>query len=358
MNTGRPPGRMVSREGALVAAGAAVTTLFHLFLGVLLFAAGTASRAAPLPEVREEDPAAPARRGRQAETGARKRRHLEGPWHRGVALGEERFDRRLALLATSRRTADQAVNFPFRSLACAEGRRGSGAGLSQLRRGLDFGHREDEVLQAMLIPALGLKKDARGELPRLVKYEQPEKFENAVNIGAENPTPVELRKADRAKKEELDRRRKKKPTLGELLDAPEDDDPRKRASQLSEIIGRVDGSVHGSGSEGQAGDVYLGRIEMSLRQSFVVPVFLTEDELQKLRVDVMIVRLDASGHVLEYRVSRKSGSPAFDGAALDAVRRFVPAEGGSKVFPEPPADMLDLINRRGVLVRLEGRKLR
>ncbi len=90
----------------------------------------------------------------------------------------------------------------------------------------------------------------------------------------------------------------------------------------------------------------------------MVPVFLTEEELKRLRVAVKIIKIDAKGRVLKYRVSRKSGNAAYDGAAVDAIRRYVPAEGGSKSLPAPPPEMLDLVNRRGVLVKLEGRKLK
>ncbi len=344
------------KPGPLYAAGAAATVIFHLILGGVLFAAGTATE--PRGTVEQAAPSGPHRRGMQAEERRHKRRQIEGPWHRAAGFTEERFDRRVALLATTRRAADAEVNYPFRSLTYAEGRRGRAAGWSRERRGLDFPPRDDEVLVAMLIPRLGDKKADPHKLPKLVKYEQPEKYADAVNIREDTKDTEELKKAARRKKAELDRKRKKRPSLGELIEAPEDDDPRKRAVQLDSIIGVRHGSVHGSGVEGKAGDVYLGSVERSLRLSFVVPVFLTEEELKRLRVDVMIVQIDERGRVKKYRVTRKSGNAAYDGAALDAIRHFVPAEGGSKTLPAPPPEMLELVNRRGVLVKLEGRKMK
>lgn len=345
-----------SKGGPLYLAGAAATLLFHLVLGGVLFAAGTATDAPKT--VEQVTPEGPRRRNIQAESRPHKRRQIEGPWHRAAGFSEARFDRRLAILATTRRAADAEINYPFRSLTYAEGRRGRAAGWSRERRGLDFPPRDDEVLVAMLIPKLGNMKADPRKLPKLVKYEQPDKFEDAVNIREETAETKKLKKAARRKKAELDRKRKKRPSLGELIDAPEDDDPRKRAVQLDSIIGVGHGSVHGSGTEGKAGDVYLGQVERSLRQSFVVPVFLTEAELKRLRVDIMIIQIDDKGRIKKYRVSRKSGNSAFDGAALDAIRRYVPSEGGSKTLPAPPPEMLDLVNRRGVLVKLEGRKLK
>ena len=348
----------VTRNGPLYAAGAAVTLLIHLALGGVLLAAGSASNVPLTVEQEQTAPDGPRRRGMHQETHHQRRRTVEGPWHRAAGFTEQRLGRRVAVLATTRRPVNSEINFPFRSLTWSEGRRGLAKGWSRDRRGLDFGPREEEVLEAMLVPKLGRMKADPKKLPRLVKYEQPEKFEDGVNIRMDNPLPKDIKKDKRHKKARLDKRRKKRASLGELIDAPEDDDPRKRPQMLDRIIGVEGGSVHGSGVEGRAGDVYLGRLERSLRQSFVVPVFLTEEELKRLRVDVMIIKIDAKGHVLKYRVSRKSGNSAYDGAALGAIRRYVPSEGGSKSFPMPPAEMLDLINRRGVLVKLEGRKIK
>ena len=347
-----------ARNGPLYAAGAAVTLLIHLALGGVLLAAGSASNVSRTPEQVKVTPDAPRRRGAHSETHHQRGRTVEGPWHRAAGFTEQRLGRRVAVLATSRRAADSEINFPFRSLTWTEGRRGLAKGWSRDRRGLDFGPRDAEILEAMLVPKLGRMKADPKKLPRLVKYEQPEKFEDGVNILKDYAVPKEIKKDRRHEKARLDKRRKKRASLGDLIDAPEDDDPRKRPQMLDSIIGVEGGSVHGSGVEGRAGDVYLGRLERSLRQSFVVPVFLTEEELKRLRVDVKIIKIDAQGHVLQYRVSRKSGNNAYDGAALGAIRRYVPSEGGSKSFPVPPAEMLDLINRRGVLVKLEGRKIK
>ncbi len=353
--SGTPTKPAGSKAGPLYVAGVVATLIFHLVLAGALLGAGAASETPQT--VEQTTPEGPLRRSVHAEVRPHRRRTIEGPWHRTGGFTEQRFDRRVAILATTRRPAGSEINQPFRSLAYAPGRRGISAGWNRSRRGLAYLPRDEEALEAMLIPKLGGKKADPRKLPKLLKYEQPEKFEDAINIKNAVEEAKDLKKARRKKKAELDRRRKKRPSLGELIDAPVDDDPRKRAVQLDSIIGAKHGSVHGQGTEGKAGDVYLGKIERSLRRSFVVPVFLTDAELKKLRVDVKIIMIDDKGHVKKYRVTRKSGNSAYDGAALDAIRRYVPSEGGSKNLPPPPPEMLDLINRRGVLLRLEGRKL-
>ena len=95
-----------------------------------------------------------------------------------------------------------------------------------------------------------------------------------------------------------------------------------------------------------------------MRRAFNVPVFLSRDELKKLVVEVLIQQMDADGKIVSYQIRRESSSGAFNSAAIEAVKRFVPEEGGSKTFPQPDSEMLNLINQRGVLIRLEGRKLK
>ena len=195
------------RSVPLYVAGALATLLFHLVLGGVLFAAGTASETPKT--VEQIEPEGPRRRGVHAEARPHKRRQIEGPWHRAAGFSEQRFDRRVAILATTRRAADAEINYPFRSLTYGPGRRGRAAGWTRERRGLDFPPRENEVLEAMLIPKLGGKKVDPRKLPKLVKYEQPEKHEDAVNIRMETAEKKKLKKAARRKKAELDRKRKK-----------------------------------------------------------------------------------------------------------------------------------------------------
>jgi hypothetical protein len=330
---------------------------FHALLTALLLGAATAGKSSAASEVQPEE--SPRRRAAFGESALRDRRPLEGPYPRLRGFVESRVMRREILDVRGRRGEFDGMVYPYRFLELSRGRRTAEKARKHDERGIDFGPADEQILMAMLIPKLGKKKANKYELPRLTKYEQPERLEDGINISRENPDAKDLKhKAHRRKKAEYDRKRKKKPSLSDLIDAPDDDDPRARASQLEEIVGVATGSVHGSGSEGNAGNAYLATVQTAIQRSFNVPVFLSREELAKLVVDIEIRQMDGRGRILAYKLRKQSSSGAFNSAALEAIRRFVPSEGGSKSLPAPDAEMLSHINKRGILVRLEGRKLR
>jgi hypothetical protein len=270
---------------------------------------------------------------------------------------ETHTPRRQYIAAVSRRAAEDGLWNPYRGMAPGRGRRPAAALPPKGRWSLDYGQpKDDEVLQAMLIPRLGAKEQDPEKLPKILKYEQPDKFEEAVNISNDTVKQEELPKAMKKKEAELDKKRVKK-SLKDLMDAPEEEDPRARPTMLSEMIGREDGSTYGEGTEAREGEAYLGKLEMRLRQSFRVPAFLTDEDLKKLKVEIKLLEMDERGHILRYRVMVRSGAPGFDGAAIDAIRRFVPSEGGQDSFDTPPPQLLQMINARGMLLKLDGRKL-
>jgi len=350
------PGGLQQRA---VVAGIVFSVAFHAACGLLLFSAATAGRdgVAPLPA-----PAAAERPRRRAPFGAlgcRDRRRVEGPLPRLHRFGESSHSRRPILDILGRRRPAESASRPYRFVELPRGRRLCHDAHRRDERSIDFGLARDRVLQAMLIPRLGLKKASKYRLPRLTKYEQPERVEDGINISRHNPDGKTIKhKAFRKKKAQYDRRRKKAPTLDELIDSPDDADPRKRASALDEIVGVAHGSTTGQGTVGAAGNVYLGKVEAAIRSAFNVPVFMSHDELRKLVVEIEIRRMDGKGKVRVYKIRRKSKSTAFNTAALEAIKRFVPAEGGSRTLPRPEPEILESINQRGLLVRLEGRKLR
>lgn len=338
-------------------AGLVLCVAFHVVLGALLFGAAAAGKSGEVTEAVASQ--GPRRRAAFGESALRDRRPLEGPYPRLRGFVESRVHRRDILDVRGRRGALEEAVHPYRFLELARGRRQSEGPSARKERGLDFGPADEQILMAMLIPKLGKKKADKYHLPRLTKYEQPEHLEDGINISRDNPDARELKhKAQERKKAQYDRKRRKKPTLNDLIDAPDDDDPRARASRLEEIVGVAEGSVHGRGTEGVVGNVYLGKVQTAIQRSFNVPVFLSRDELARLVVDIEIRQMDGRGRILAYKLRKESSSSAFNSAALEAIRRFVPSEGGSRVLPAPDAEMLSHINKRGILVRLEGRKLR
>ncbi|MBM4355995.1 MAG: TonB C-terminal domain-containing protein, partial [Deltaproteobacteria bacterium] len=292
--------------------GAAATLLFHLLLAGFLAAAATAGGVA------QEQAAAPGngqgkRRGAHVEQAFNDRRSVDGPVHRSHPFGEESRQRRSILDIRGRRGGDGETGRPLRFISLSTGRRTVALERGRGRkRGLDYGGiPDDKVLIAMVVPRLGLKKAEKGKLPRLTKYETPEKAEAGINISRENPVGEELRfKEFEKKKAQLDKKRNKPASLSDLIDAPEDDDPRKRATQLDEIVGTAEGTVWGTGAEASPGDLYLAKVEAKVRDEFNIPVFLSPDELKKLSVDVEIQQVDASGRVLKFRLRRSSSSNA------------------------------------------------
>ncbi len=221
------------------------------------------------------------------------------------------------------------------------------------RRGPDSpGVADLGVIEASVIPQLGLAQDQKG-LPKLTKYEQPEKIEEAVNISRDDATRKDLPKMETRRKD-AERDRRKPGSLAAILGAPEDDDPRKRATALDRIVGSPDGSVWGSGTKGQAGNLYAGKVALAIREQFTIPPFLSEDALMRLRVRVKVTRMNSSGQILAFEIVESSTDSKFNAAALAAVKRFAPAEGGMVYLPAPDTPTLDYINRAGMVIDLDG----
>lgn len=258
------------------------------------------------------------------------------------------------VLATATGTPDlDAITFPVSRRLCGEIRCPDRPTLRQ-RRGPDDLLEDLGLIEAAIVPRLGLAEQEPGQLPKLVKYEQPEKIEEAVNIEREPVQRNEKMVMDvLPKKAEVDRRRKDR-SLAAILGAPEDDDPRKRPTALERIVGSPDGSVHGGGLEAIQGNVYAGKVALAIRQQFTIPPFLGEAELKRLSMRIRVTRMNESGQILDFEVVRESGNRAFDGAALRAIQRFVPKAGGVAYLPSPDAKTLQVINSRGMIVDLDG----
>ncbi len=285
---------------------------------------------------------------------------MDGPIPRNTALEANAFPRRSAVVLAMRRPTDEGFGLSYRSIEMHRGRKGTDSARRMSQRGLDWGAPAPQILEAMLIPRLGLKDPSKNELPKLTKYEQPKKEEDGINIEKDNTsgTPLEFKEFFE-KEAQVDKRRKKKKknSLDEIIDAPDDDDPRKRPSQLDEIVGVAEGSTRGDGVVGKAGNIYLGKVIQAIKDDFKVPVFISADEMASLSLEIIIMKMDSSGNILAYKLVRASPNNGFNSAAISAIKRFMPGEGGDKSLPAPAPDMLELINKHGLLVRLDGKRL-
>lgn len=259
-----------------------------------------------------------------------------------------------AVLATAGDPADlEKAAFPIERRLC-DGLRCPAKPFPGERRPLDMGPDNPDVgmIEATVVPKLG-GAEPKGGFPVLTKYEQPERIQEAVNVTRDlldrknAPLQAILDNAP-----QIDKR--KKNSLASILDAPDDDDPRRRATDLDRIVGQRDGSASGSGTEWKQGNVYAGKVATAVRQQFTVPPFLNEADLRKLRVRVMVTKMNESGQVLAFDVVEKSSNAGFDTAAVQAISRFAPAAGGSAYLPSPDAKTLAYINSNGMLVDLDG----
>ena len=109
-----------------------------------------------------------------------------------------------------------------------------------------------DSIQVDVIPALGLKEFNPKELPKLVKYEQPELVEDGVNIKKTPKKAKPIKNKDPKPKPEERDKKKKKEKLEDIL-SPRDKDPRKKATSLDDIVGDRSGSVFGDDPKGLKG---------------------------------------------------------------------------------------------------------
>ena len=80
--------------------------------------------------------------------------------------------------------------------------------------------------------------------------------------------------------------------------------------------------------------------------------FVRQGDGLRRRVSVAIESASAAEAVL-----RVSGNRLFDAAALAAIKRFVPKEGGSARLPIPDDREAVSIRRRGLRIKLDGSQL-
>lgn len=214
------------------------------------------------------------------------------------------------------------------------------------------------IIEATIVPRLGFASETPHKLPKLLKYEQPEKVEDAVNIKETPKKEEKLIKAPDAKKAELDKTRKKKESLSDILQAPQEDDERLRAATLDKIIGSPEGSVYGYGSDVIKGNIYAGKVALAIREVFTIPPFISNGELIKLFVRVKIIKMTEKGEVLEFEVLENSSNSVYNSSAISAIKRFSPKDGGDYKLPSPDSETLQYINKYGMIIDLDGKLMK
>lgn len=114
----------------------------------------------------------------------------------------------------------------------------------------------------------------------------------------------------------------------------------KRDKALSEpVYGDPQGDPLGDSSEASAGDQYLALVERSLRESYVLPATISEQDRMHLKATVVLF-LEADGRVLRYAFESKSGNGAFDAALERAIR--------AARIPPPPTELRQKYRSEGL----------
>ncbi len=214
---------------------------------------------------------------------------------------------------------------------------------------------ELEVLEAAMIPALGMVAPVPDQVPEIETYEEPEVVEEAVNIEKKVEAPKKVVKDSTPKPKKQEKPEKK--SLNSILDKHRNDDPRATPKSLDKITGYKDGEVGGQVSEKRLGSIYSARASKAIRKHFR-PSMIERSVLKRLRAKIKVTKISFDGSVKSFRVIRKSGNSRFDDAALAAVKKFAPSAGGSKRLPAPEPAVLSYINTKGMVITFDGKHAR
>ncbi|MFO0751523.1 MAG: TonB C-terminal domain-containing protein [Myxococcota bacterium] len=212
--------------------------------------------------------------------------------------------------------------------------------------------KEPEILEASMVPALGGVMPDPTKLPEIETVERPEVYEDAVNLDNSPSELAKILKSDEHKDEKVDPNRKDK--LKDLL-SDEPLDPRARAKDLSRLTGFKEGEIGAQGMELRLGSIYSTQSSKIIRKEFKLPPFYDDATLKKLSVKILVKKMRLDGAVEEFEIKKKSGDQSFDGAAIAAIKQFVPKEGGQKTLPPPDPEVLRYINQKGLLIQFDGR---
>lgn len=209
---------------------------------------------------------------------------------------------------------------------------------------------EPQILEAELLPALGMVEQDPKTLPELQAYEEEEVIEDGVNLREENKPPEEPPDKEFKPRPQ---RRKSRNKLSALLKGYRNKDKRRRPTQLEKIVGKSDGVVGGTGSQAKEGNAYLRQVSRVLRRDFQ-PGGIPDDVLEGLKAVVKITML-IDGTIDGFRLVSPSGSRAFDEAALRTIRLYSSETRDNKTLPAPDPELLRFINTKGLRIRFDGK---
>jgi TonB family protein len=205
-------------------------------------------------------------------------------------------------------------------------------------------------------PAIEPQNVIAAEFVKLGKPFDPTKLPNrkVPPIAKRKPDGVVVSKDAQEKPEEKKEEKKpEKDTQESLLD-----NLVERSKDFAEDVepleeeGDPNGIKEGTATEAKAGDIYRGQLAIFFRRNFTVPNVVQNPEKKRAIVAVVIA---SDGALRSAEVSRTSGDPLFDQAALDAVDALIRV---NATLPEPPADIRDQFYGTTQFVTYTGEGLR
>lgn len=190
---------------------------------------------------------------------------------------------------------------------------------------------DDNVVKARLVK-LGKKRDEK-LLPRIDKARPAPPVEKKAPPKADpEPVPKAPAKPDekappkKSASDILDRFREEndKPDLDSLI---------KKAVGDPSDEGDESGSKLGSEITGRLKAEYTDELAAKIRSLYELPNTISDEERVRL-VGYLYLRIGAEGQLLDAKVDKPSGNPAFDNAMVAAAKKAAP-------FPPPPIPLRD-----------------
>ena len=121
----------------------------------------------------------------------------------------------------------------------------------------------------------------------------------------------------------------------------------ERRAELGKILGTSKGKKGGDATISRKGSAYARTLKRAVLSHFRVPGNVPPWLRKSLICRVKIVTMTATGRIISYRVVRKSGNAAFDGAVRGLMNGY---KAGLRALPAPPAHILSAINSRGFTI--------
>lgn len=153
----------------------------------------------------------------------------------------------------------------------------------------------------------------------------------------------------------ISKKQKKKPTQSAddlLAQLGQSADAISGLSRGAQRQGHKEGIAEGTKLEGDAYDLYKGKLYAYFRRGWQVPSSIADAEIRKLAC-VVDVNITKDTRVGSFSISRPSGNEAFDDSVL---KRMAQAEGAS--LPSPPEEIAHRFLGQSISLRFFGRHAR